>query len=113
MENERKRLEAIEMRKQAALASLLPEPADDADLKSQITRIRFRLPDGNTLQRKFHISEKLNSIICFVSSQGFFVEEYKILSSWPRRDLTGFLGDQSTIEELKLYPQETLTIEQR
>ncbi len=111
IENEKKKLEAIEKRKQDALASLADEPSDDAHV-SKITKIRFRLPEGNTLQRKFFISEKLNAILNFVTSQGFFAEEYKVLSSWPRRDLTSESTERS-IEDLKLFPQETLTIEQR
>lgn len=78
----------------------------------KVAKIRFRLPDGETWQRRFGAKEKLSSVIDFVTSQGYFPDEYKLLSSWPRRDLTSESLDKS-LEELKLYPQETLTLEQR
>lgn len=40
------------------------------------------------------------------------MEEYKVLANWPRRDLTT-LPQENTLGELKLYPKETLTLEER
>lgn len=77
-----------------------------------MARVRFRLPDGEILQRRFGAKEKLSALIDFVTGHGFFPDEYKLLSSWPRRDLTTE-GLEKTLEELKIYPQETLTLEQR
>lgn len=111
IEIQNKKVQEINNRKRNALESLNDEPSDDVP-NSKITKIRFRLPDGNTLQRKFFITEKLDSIINYATSHGYFTDEYKILSTWPRRDLTN-LSNELTIEELKLYPQETLTFEQR
>jgi hypothetical protein len=111
IEIQNQKIEEKNNRKKIAKERLNDEPLDDLP-NSKITKIRFRLPDGNTLQRKFFINEKLDSIINYASSHGYFTEEYKILSTWPRRDLTS-LSNELTIEELKLYPQETLTFEQR
>ena len=93
------------------LDQLEPEPADDIPL-NKITKIRFRLPDGQLLQRKFYIQNKLKEVLNFLTASGYFSEEFKVLSSWPRRDLTTESIDR-TIEDLKLYPQETLTLEER
>lgn len=110
-ENERRKVEEINNRKIVALKNLPNEPSDDVEV-SKTSRIRFRLPSGELVQRKFFISNKLKSLIDFMTSQGYFVEEYKLLSSWPRKDLTNE-NQEKTLEELKLFPQETLTLEQR
>lgn len=70
------------------------------------------MPNGETWQRRFTASDKLSSVLDFMTSHGYFTEEYKLLSSWPRRDLTTE-SIEKTLEELKLFPQETLTLEQR
>ena len=91
--------------------SLPQEPYQSTPSKS-ITTIRFRLPNGQILIRKFNINNTLKDVINFVISNGYFDEEYKVLSSWPRRDLTNE-SPERTLEEMKLFPQETLTLEQR
>ena len=113
VEAEKERLKQEEKlnRKKNALEKLPQEP-DDTVPTSQVTRIRFRLPDGEFVQRKFFLNNKLQSIIDFMTGQGFFIEQYKLLSTWPRKDLA--VEDYTkSIQELKLYPQETLTLEER
>ena len=91
-------------------ANLPPEPTSTTT--EPTSHIRFRLPSGETIQRRFFIRDKLEAILDFATSHGFFGEEFKILTSWPRKDLTTE-AISSTIEQLKLFPQETLTLEQR
>lgn len=67
-----------------------------------MTRIRFRLPNGEFIQRKFFIADKLEQIIYFFNGNGYLNEDYKLLSSWPRRDLTSpEQSQEQTIEQLK------------
>jgi FAS-associated factor 1 len=108
---EQQKIEIKEAYKKCCLANLPPEPTDDI-LPDQKTTIRFRLPNGEILMRKFFATDKLCEIINFATGNGFFSDEYKILSSWPRRDLTNE-SSEKTLLEMKLVPQETLTIEQR
>jgi hypothetical protein len=110
LEKERAKARDLESRKIHAGESLPAEP--DESEKLQVSRIRFRMPNGEFLQRRFYISNKLKAALDFMTSQGYFVENYKLLSSWPRRDLTTESPDK-TFEELKLFPQETLTLEER
>lgn len=113
VEAQKERLELEEKlnRKKNAINKLPQEP-DDKTPSSQVTRIRFRLPDGEFVQRRFFIDNKLQSIIDFMTGHGYFIEKYKLLSTWPRKDLT-VENYTKSIQELKLYPQETLTLEER
>ncbi len=83
-EDEEKRKEGERKNKiQSALNRLPDEPVESVDQKC-VSRIRFRLPNGEFLQRKFLIEHKLESLFDFLTSNGYFIEEFKVLSSWPR-----------------------------
>lgn len=97
--------EAIRQRIIASLPAE-PEPGD------QITKIRFRLPLGKFLERRFMTSDSLQVLFDYLYVNGFSQEEYKVISSWPRRDLTT-LDVTQTMKELNLCPQETLILEER
>lgn len=90
-----------------ATSSLPPEPS--ADCGQQLANIRFRTP-SETLARRFLGSSPLSVLLLYLRSKGYRPEQYKVLSAWPRRDLTS-LSPTSTLVELKLVPQETLTLE--
>lgn len=76
-----------------------------------ITKIRFRSPAGQ-LERRFTADTPLQTLLDYCVVQGYPPAEYKIISSWPRRDLTS-LDVNKTLEELKLCPQETVILEER
>ncbi|XP_022174084.1 FAS-associated factor 1-like isoform X2 [Myzus persicae] len=97
--------EAIRQRIVASLPDE-PEPGD------QVVKIRFRLPLGKFLERRFLASDILQVLFDYLYISGFSQKEFKVISSWPRRDLTT-LGVTQTMKELNLYPQETLTLEER
>nr|WMZ41597.1 FADD protein [Altica viridicyanea] len=91
-------------------ASLPPEPP--LGQGDSITKIRFRLPKGEHLERRFQANTPLKILLDFLIVQGYPTEEYKVISSWPRRDLTS-LDKNNTLKELKLCPQETVILEER
>ncbi len=85
----------------SCLTKLKNEPDENSPINT-ITRIRFRLPNGEFIQRKFFITDKLEQIIYFINGNGYLNEDYKLLSSWPRKDLTSpEQSQEQTIEELK------------
>ncbi|KAK5649011.1 hypothetical protein RI129_003903 [Pyrocoelia pectoralis] len=90
-------------------ASLPPEPMDQGD---NIAKIRFRLPKGENLERRFKASTPLKVLFDYLIVKGYPIEEFKVISSWPRRDLT-LLDSRMTLLELKLCPQETVILEER
>ncbi|CAH1169526.1 unnamed protein product [Phaedon cochleariae] len=91
-------------------ASLPPEPP--LDQGDSITKIRFRLPKGENIERRFQANTQLKILLDFLIVQGYPTDEFKVISSWPRRDLTSLDASQ-TLKDLKLCPQETVILEER
>jgi FAS-associated factor 2 len=82
-----------EMLRQEVLKRLPAEPPADQPAGST-TCIRFRLPEGKTSTRRFLADEPLQVLLDYLLVEGFPHSEYKVLSSWPRKDvnyLTTFL----------------------
>ena len=45
--------------------------------------------DGKqSLERRFLASDSLQTVLDYLTIEGFHSEEYKVLSSWPRRDVS-------------------------
>lgn len=109
-ESERAETEARKeaIRKEAE-NSLPPEPRVDCN---DITKIRFRKPTGDFMERRFTVDTKLKILLNFATANGFACDEFKLISSFPRRDLTT-IDPNETLKALKLYPQETVILEER
>lgn len=86
LESERQEIEAIrEMNRLEAEKCVPIEPAADAE---GITKIRIRKPTGEFMERRFLAKSELNGLLKFVASKGFPIDEFKVISSWPRRDVS-------------------------
>lgn len=110
-EQEKQKEEAVKEENRQMLAQQLPrEPPEDC--KDPITCIRIRLPSGDVLVRRFLGSQPLKTLLLYLASKGFPASEYKVLASWPRRDLSA-LDTQKSFKELNLFPQEMVTLEER
>uniref|UniRef100_A0A1Q3G262 Putative regulator of the ubiquitin pathway n=1 Tax=Culex tarsalis TaxID=7177 RepID=A0A1Q3G262_CULTA len=118
MQTERRRLESEradaeakrEQIRAAARSTVPPEP--EQTVGENITKIRVRPPTGVLIERRFTTDTPLRILLNFITAEGFLVDEYKVIQSWPRRDLTA-LNHEETLKDLKLYPQETLILEER
>ncbi|XP_036111267.1 FAS-associated factor 1 isoform X3 [Molossus molossus] len=73
--------EAIRLSLEQALP---PEPKEDAE---PVSKLRIRTPSGEFLERRFLASNKLQIVFDFVASKGFPWDEFKLLSTFPRRDV--------------------------
>lgn len=87
-------------------------PIEPAIGHGEQTKIRFRLPKGVNIERRFAAETPLRVLLDFLVVQGYPHDEYKVISSWPRRDLTA-LDESQTLKDLKLCPQETVILEER
>ncbi|KAM3915405.1 FAS-associated factor 1 [Leptodactylus fuscus] len=88
--------------------SLPPEPPEEQSEPQ--SKLRIRTPSGEFIERRFLSSNPLQVVFNFVASKGFPCQEYKLLSTFPRRDITQ-MDPSRTLMDLKLYPQETLFLE--
>ncbi|XP_067846337.1 FAS-associated factor 1 [Heptranchias perlo] len=88
--------------------SLPPEPREEST--ELVSKLRIRTPRGEFFERRFLASNRLQVVFDFVASKGFPRDEYKLLSTFPRRDVSQF-DPTETLMEVKLYPQETLFLE--
>ncbi|KAM4642274.1 FAS-associated factor 1 isoform 2-T2 [Discoglossus pictus] len=88
--------------------SLPPEPQEEHSEPQ--SKLRIRTPSGEFLERRFLGSSPLQVVFDFVASKGYPYEEFKLLSTFPRRDVTQLDPSQSLVD-LKLFPQETLFLE--
>ncbi|KAH9278501.1 FAS-associated factor 1 [Echinococcus granulosus] len=98
-----------------------------------VATLRFRLPttlpsppsyehlsdaekqpiQNGMITRRFRARDTLRDLKNYMESLGYAVADFKLLTTFPRVDLTANLSDDVTLAELKLVPQETLNLEQR
>ncbi|XP_065225467.1 FAS-associated factor 1 isoform X2 [Planococcus citri] len=97
-----------EAHRRALESKLPPEPADGSD---GLTKIRIRVQQ-QFLERKFLKTDTLQLLLDFLVVKGYDPADYKLITSFPRKDVTS-MNPESTLEELKMYPQETLILEER
>ncbi|XP_058640784.1 FAS-associated factor 1 isoform X2 [Onychostoma macrolepis] len=97
--------EAIRLSLEQALP---PEPKEEGG--EPISKLRIRTPSGEFLERRFLGSCKLQVLFDFVASKGYPSDEFKLLTTFPRRNITQ-LDPAWSLVEAKLFPQETLFLE--
>ena len=112
-EEQRKKQEeqAVKEAIMASLARILPDEPPEGCTKP-VTKLRIRTPSGEVLTRKFLASETVGTLMDYLTTKGFITAEYKVLSTFPRRDITQLDPSQS-LKDANLYPQETLTLEEK
>ncbi|KAJ8376474.1 hypothetical protein SKAU_G00070540 [Synaphobranchus kaupii] len=97
--------EAIRLSLEQALP---PEPEEESG--QSVSKLRIRTPSGEFLERRFLGSCKLQVLFDFVASKGYPWDEFKLLTTFPRRNITQ-MDPAWTLLEAKLFPQETLFLE--
>jgi len=94
-----------ERRKEMALLALPPEPSAS---EAGVVALRIRAPCG-TLSRCFTSDAKLDAVFLFLQSHGYQKEFSKLMTSFPKKNLTQV--EQSVpLTSLDLH-QKTLTLE--
>uniref|UniRef100_A0A8C7QMS5 Fas (TNFRSF6) associated factor 1 n=1 Tax=Oncorhynchus mykiss TaxID=8022 RepID=A0A8C7QMS5_ONCMY len=86
--------------------ALPPEPAEEGG--EPISKLRIRTPSGEFLVRRFLGSTKLQVLFDFVASKGYPWDDFKLLTTFPRRNVSYlcavekvFYGNESKILETK------------
>ncbi|XP_005105164.1 FAS-associated factor 1 [Aplysia californica] len=103
-----------ELKKEAISKSVAKSVPDEpvAGSSDKVSNLRFRVMGGEMITRRFYAHNCVGDILNFLTSKGFHTEDYKVLTTFPRRDISTLDKSQS-LESCKLYPQETLILEER
>lgn len=115
LEEQRREEERVKQKKNEEIERLgesVPlEPAPDCG--HPISKIRFRPPcGGDMITRTFLASEPLQGLLNFVGSLGYLNDKYRVITSYPKRDISS-LDPKISLKDHKLFPQDTLIIEER
>ena len=66
-------------------------PAEPKAGGKNVARIRFRVVGGRqNLERRFLASDRLELLFDFITAEGFEPETHKVLTSFPRRDVSNY-----------------------
>lgn len=98
-------LQAIRLSLEQALP---PEPKEEN--AEPVSKLRIRTPSGEFLERRFLATNKLQIVFDFVASKGFPWDEFKLLSTFPRRDVSSHsclgkyvqMGDNTSLSLAKV-----------
>lgn len=63
-----------------------PEPKEES--AESVSKLRIRTPSGEFFERRFLANSKLQVVFDFVASKGYPWEEFKLLGTFPRRDVS-------------------------
>ncbi|CBY18395.1 unnamed protein product [Oikopleura dioica] len=109
-ERERQKVEKEERenlrKQQQAEDNLPPEPAVGT---AGTCQLRFRLPDGRVLSRRFMESDRLAVLFLFIGAEGFHESNHRLIRQIPRADISA-LKRSKTLKEVGLK-QDNLVVE--
>ena len=107
-ENRRKENLERELTRRALLkSSLHPEPLEVP--VAVVCDIRFRLPDGAQLRRRFLMDDALQRVFDFIDSEGFSREGHEFVTNFPFKNLA-IVDSACTLGEAGILPQETIFV---
>ncbi|KAK0395032.1 hypothetical protein QR680_001076 [Steinernema hermaphroditum] len=110
-EAEAKRKLSMKNRRCESLKKNLPAEPTATD-KGVIT-FRVRFPGGQPMIRRFNDSDSLKSLVEFIESEGFFMEDYRIWNSnVPKQDISTFDLSKS-FSELKFPAREQVIVDEK
>lgn len=65
--------------------SIPPEPPEGSP---NVATILLRFPDGSSERRRFLSSHTVGNLLNYVGSKGYPLDEHKVLTSFPRKDVS-------------------------
>ncbi len=77
-----------EARRLEVKKSLPAEPSAEQSAPGTTTCIRFRLPGNQTGMRRFLADDPLQILFDYLLVEGYPTDEFKVLSSFPRKDVS-------------------------
>lgn len=81
---------SLQEERQMMLNSIPPEP--DKSCTEKVSCIRMRFPDGSVDLRRFLAdTHTLRMVLNYVGSKGYPTVDYKVLTSFPKRNVRSFI----------------------
>lgn len=108
-EEERKRMENLEVRRARKKEALGEEPDKGAGVASVV----LRLPDGTRVGRRFMQEEALEKVFDWAEVNGVDIEVACLVTSYPRRSLKYPEDASVTLKDAGLFPSAMLLLEER
>ena len=72
---------------QESLAKQIPdEPPENSD--KPVCKLRIRTPTREIIERRFYANNVLGVVLNYITSKGFHISEHKLLTTFPRRDVS-------------------------
>ncbi|CAI8027900.1 FAS-associated factor 2 [Geodia barretti] len=83
---------------------LPPEPASSVD-PATVVLISLRLPSGERLDRRFHISDQLQSLYDFAYTSDSVPRRFTLVTNFPKKELHCPADGGPSLGELSLGPK--------
>ncbi|EFO91036.1 hypothetical protein CRE_25841 [Caenorhabditis remanei] len=110
MEDE-SRLKAEEFQRQKSLADTLPTEPSPQD--PNILHVKFRLPEGKQLLRRFRQVETIQVLVNYLSSQGFPADKFKFFNSdFPKKNVMEKFSMENSFGDAKWPVREQIFVEE-
>ncbi|KAL1129663.1 hypothetical protein AAG570_012608 [Ranatra chinensis] len=93
---EKQEMETKRQAERLAIQSKLPEEPEES-CGSNTIKIRFRCPGQKILERRFLESQNLELLFNYLTVEGYRTDEYKVILSWPRRDVSTFTSNAAYV----------------
>ncbi|RWS00645.1 UBX domain-containing protein 7-like protein, partial [Dinothrombium tinctorium] len=72
----------------------------------------IRFPDGKREQMSFPADSQLKALLLYVSSNGYDMNEYDLITNFPKRNLKE-LSSSETLSAVGLFPRETVFVQHK
>ena len=71
-------------------SQLTTEPPPDTT--EPVSTVRMRLPTGEMITRRFLAATPIRMAIMFLGTKGYHAEDYKILTTFPKKDVSNVIN---------------------
>lgn len=76
----------------------------------KLSQLVIRFPDGKREQKSFPSDSQLKALLLYISSHGYNMNEYEVVTNFPRRNLNSLTASDS-LSQVGLFPRETVFVQ--
>ncbi|RWS25434.1 UBX domain-containing protein 7-like protein [Leptotrombidium deliense] len=79
---------------------------------AKTSELIIRFPDGKREQMSFPADSQLKALLLYISSKGYDMQEYDLITNFPKRNLKE-MPSTETLSAVGLFPRETVFVQQK